>query len=277
MVCLDAVLLFATPLLSAPAPRPIDLAVVRFLQANIGLQRFMTLGPIQPNFGSYFGIAEVNVNDLPIPKSYVDYVTSHLNHNTDPLTFTGAVTTDAAGPSNGQELSANLANYEDLGVKYVVVPGSGLDSSGVAWPPPAEAPVVKLVYDDSLARVYQLPHPAPLFSAEGADCSVVAEGWDRAKVSCPRPARLVRREQALPGWTATVAGKGEPVTTTDAIFQATTVPAGVSIVQFTFGPPHVLWAWLASLLAVVALIAALVVAVRRRREPPAVLRSRSLS
>ena len=69
-VAVEAAVLFAAPALSAPRPAPSDMALVHFLQRHLGLSRFATLGPIQPNFGSFFGLAEINVNDLPVPKEF---------------------------------------------------------------------------------------------------------------------------------------------------------------------------------------------------------------
>lgn len=264
-VCVDCAVLFAVPLLSAPTPAPVDLSVVHFLQDNLGLHRIATLGPLQPDFGSYFGIAEVNDNDVPIPKSYGRYVEDHLDPNTDPLVFTGTVDTNPAGPSQGQELTAHLAGYEAIGVKYVLVNGAGKDSSGIAWPPPSLRSVVKLVYFDADVRVYQLPDPAPLFSTVGSQCKVTGDGWDAASVSCPRPAVLVRRELSLPGWSARIGNRDGPVGTTEGIFQSVSVPAGASSVVFTFSPPHLLWAVAAFVVGVAAIVAASAWALFRRR------------
>jgi hypothetical protein len=250
---LDAALMAAVPMLSAPKRAPVDYAVVEFLQANLGSQRFATLGPVQPNFGSYFGIAEINVNDVPVPSAYGRYVTGHLDGNVDPLVFAGTVRLDPAGPSPAQELSAHLAGYEAIGVKYVVEPGSGTDATGVAWPPPQLASQVTLVYQDAYSEVYQLQRPAPLFSTPGAPCRVETESQTAARVRCPRPATLVWRELAMPGWTADVGGMHHAVHTVGSVFQSTSVPAGTSEVTFTFSPPHSSWALAALLVGVAAL------------------------
>ena len=88
-VAVEAVVLFAAPALSAPRPAPSDMALVHFLQRHLGLSRFATLGPVQPNFGSFFGLAEINVNDLPVPKGTAHYIERSLDDNADPLIFTG--------------------------------------------------------------------------------------------------------------------------------------------------------------------------------------------
>jgi hypothetical protein len=264
-VALDAVAMALVPQFSAPTAEPLDLAVVHFLQENLGTARFATLGPIQPNFGSYFDIAEVNVNDLPVPSTYATYVQHHLDTNTNPLLFTGGVVSDATGPSPGQELSAHLSSYENLGVKYVVAAASGLDSLGRPWPPPHQDPPVRLVYHDTLTRVYQLPSPAPLFSAAGARCTIETQGWDDATVRCPRPAQLVRRVLTFPGWGATVGGRATSVHRADGLFQSISLPAGTSRVQFTFAPPYSDWASVGALVGAVLIIAIPMAARRRRR------------
>lgn len=255
VVVLDAVVMFATPLLSAPTRQPVDLAVVQFLQHNLGLHRFATLGPLQPNYGSYFDIAQVNVNDVPVPTAYAHYIAHHLDTNVDPLNFTGAVTKNPAGTSAGEELTGHLASYEAIGVKYVVEFLSGLDSTGHPWPPP-QLSGVPLVFADQLTRVYQLPHPAPFFSVADARCTVAAQDWATATVSCPRRAVLVRHELSLQGWSATVDGRAAPVKTVGGIFEALSVPAGVSTVHFSFAPPHLLWALLAFFVGLAVLVGA---------------------
>ncbi|HMK62700.1 MAG TPA: hypothetical protein VK386_03690 [Acidimicrobiales bacterium] len=264
-ICLDALCMFATPLLSAPTPEPVDMAMVRFLQDHLGLYRFATLGPIQPNFGSYFGIAEVNINDLPVPKVYGDYVSGRLDPNVNPLIFTGTTEAEPTGPSPAQELTAHLAAYEAVGVKYVAVLPSGVDAFDVPWPPPSlQSQGVHLAYADGVGRIYELPSPAPFFSTTGA-CRVAPLGWDAARVDCSRPAVLTRRELSLPGWTAAVSGNDAPVRTVDGIFESTTVPRGTSLVRFTFSPPHAKWSFAAFFIGLAALVAGGAGGLLRRR------------
>jgi hypothetical protein len=45
----DAFVLFAFPELSAPRSVTIDRSPIAFLQRNLGLGRFFTLGPLQPS------------------------------------------------------------------------------------------------------------------------------------------------------------------------------------------------------------------------------------
>ena len=73
-VSVEAVVLLGATFLSAPSSSTLDLDTVQWLQANLGTYRFATLGPVQPNYGSYYRLAEVNVNELPLPRAWTDYV-----------------------------------------------------------------------------------------------------------------------------------------------------------------------------------------------------------
>src|SRR5205823_10799913 len=55
LLALDAVALFVVPELSAPRQVSLDSSPVAYLRRHLGNSRFFTLGPLQPNYGSYFG------------------------------------------------------------------------------------------------------------------------------------------------------------------------------------------------------------------------------
>ena len=59
-VCVDALAMSVLPQLSAPRRISIDTAPVAFLQRNLGLSRYFTLGPLGPNYGSYYAIRELD-------------------------------------------------------------------------------------------------------------------------------------------------------------------------------------------------------------------------
>lgn len=118
----DAVVLFSVPLLSGAVPQPLDIAAVRFLRQNIGLSRYYTLGPLAPNYGAYFGIASINHNYLPVPQNWVRYIKAKLDPGADSATFNGTFPPPSPTGSRPRALRRHLANYAELGVKYVVVP-----------------------------------------------------------------------------------------------------------------------------------------------------------
>ncbi|MFL9952499.1 hypothetical protein PQR65_03705 [Paraburkholderia nemoris] len=123
ILVVDSVLMFSVATLSNPRSGDVDMEAISFLQKSVGLHRIYSLGPIQPNYGAYFGIAAINHNYLPINQRWVDWITAHLDSHADPVLFTG--NDRAAGsavPTPSQELVRNLENYEWIGVKYVVAP-----------------------------------------------------------------------------------------------------------------------------------------------------------
>jgi hypothetical protein len=280
VVSAESVLLLGFTYLSAPPETALQSGSVGWLQAHLGPYRFFTLGPIQPNYGSYFGIAEVNVNDLPMPSAWKDYIAAHLDSNAVPGNFTSTAEIIPTGPTPAQELTANLSNYEAVGVRYVVENADGRDTEGVAFPAPGSRPWPygpRLVYHDARAEIWQLPYfPQPVFSLTRGDgsapvalsCSVAGHGWYLATVRCSHPSVLLRREQYLPGWTATINGatvavhedrNGPP-----GLFQAVPVPAGTSTVRFTYLPPHETLALSAAAVALLVLLGSLVARVVRR-------------
>ncbi len=269
-VAVEAVVLFAAPALSAPRPAPSDLAVVHFLQRHLGLSRFATLGPVQPNFGSFFGLAEINVNDLPVPKGTAHYIEGSLDDNADPLVFTGTTESDPAGPGPAQELTRHLAAYEAAGVKFVVTPATGTDVTGSPWPPAGLTPAPQRVYADSVAVVWRLPSSTPFFSTTGAPCALRSAGFTAVTVTCSGPAVLHRLELPMPGWHAQVGSASVTLRSTGP-FQSVAVGQGTTRVEFSFTPPYGDAALLASLAGLVYILSTFAVERwrrgRHRRQP----------
>ena len=290
-LCTESVLLVGVTYLSAPRPTALEAGSVRWLQANLGTSRFTTLGPIQPEYGSYFGIAEVNTIDLPSPSAWVDYISTRLDPNTSPLNFSGGIRIDPAGPTPAEALSTNLSAFEAIGVRYVVEKADGADLFGRTFPAPG-SPLwpagPRLVYRDDFAEIWQLPSASPVFglvvptqsgTGSGAiatgqsQCAVHWSGWDQATVHCPYPSVLIRLDQFMPGWRATVNGKSESVEVDDfgpkGLFQKISLPAGTTTVDFTFLPPHEVLAVGAAVLALVVVAGSLGLEwIRRRRTRP---------
>lgn len=120
---LDSAVLFVIPTLANPRDAQLGLGGIEFLQQHLGLSRFYTLGPIAPNYGSYFHLASINHNDLPIAANWVRYVREQLDTYLDPVNFTGtAPRSDPSALSQMEELQLHLPGYEWAGVKYVLTP-----------------------------------------------------------------------------------------------------------------------------------------------------------
>jgi hypothetical protein len=252
-VILEAAVLFAAPLLSTPRPPPTDTALVQYLQGHLGLARFTTLGPISPNFGSYFGLSEINVNDLPVPKAFTTYVQKSLDPNSEALIFTGTTKADPNGPGPAQELTTHLAAYEAAGVKFVVLPTAGIDVFGTPWPPPGLAHGPRRVYADPLFAIWRLPSPTPFFTTSGARCHVRPEGMAAVEVTCSGPAVVHRLELPMPGWSAQM-GSSSVTVRPSGPFQSVSVGAGTTRLHYSFTPPYGDAALLAALVGALFLL-----------------------
>jgi hypothetical protein len=230
IVIVEALLLFLVPEASAPRSVTIDTAPVGYLQRHLGSGRFFTLGPLQPNYGSYFGIASLNVNDVPVATAFADYVTGRLDQAVDPTVFVGNLGggRPPSAPSPEAELLRNLAGYRAAGVAYVLTPPGETLPAGFT-----------LVFRSPTTWIYHLAGADPLISAPG--CTVAASG-DSARLTCRRRTLLVRRETALPGWHATLDGHSVRLQTVDGLFQALPVGPGSHRVTFSYSPPYLGWA-----------------------------------
>jgi hypothetical protein len=256
VLALDGGALFAVPTLAGVRSASVDTAPVTFLQQHLGLERFYTLGPITPDYGSYFGIRSINVNDTPVPKLWAHYIETKLDRNVNPILFAGWTRLSATGPTAAQELVANLPNYEAVSVKYVLVP------HGMTLP---ITPALPVVFSDQLVDIVRLPATAPYYTASDPRCRVRGSEADRVKVTCPAPATVTRRELYMPGWTATVNGRGVPVHEAMHLVQSVPVPAGRSTVTFAFAPRGTLLAAVVFLAGIGCVVVSVVRGVRQRR------------
>ena len=221
---LEAFVLFNVPLLAAPRHCILDLQGVAFLRDHLGLQRFYTLGPILPNYGSAFDAAELNYDDMPVNNNLVRYFQNHLDPFMNP-TNTKPNWQRGSHPSNNEVFRRNFAAFGATGVKYVVTePFENL------------AGLMQLVYRSPVMAIYELPGYTPYFS--GRDCDIDPISRDQVDVRCDRPTTIVRLESFTPNWQATVNGTPVPVTMHDELFQSVEVPAGASTVQFTYECPY---------------------------------------
>jgi hypothetical protein len=277
-VCLESVLLCAFPYLSAPRPTNLDLNYVKWLQAHLGTYRFYTLGPIQPNYGSYFSINEVNSDDLPLSNRWVTFVHQDLDPNSPPGLFTGGSRVLPSGPSPSEELTKNLAHFEAVGVRYVIESASSTDTRGQPFPEPGTPPWPfgpRLVYHDGRALIWELPAPHPFFTLAPSSvpatasarnrspgrCSISWSGPNDARVICPHPTTVTRLEQFLPGWSVDIDGRIVAVRrsghSTYDIFQSVTVPTGTTDLHYTYLPPHEAWGLVIGIISVSVVVGGL--------------------
>ena len=234
LLVVDTLVLFLIPEISAPRAVQLDLAPARYLQAHAGEQRFFTLGPLQPNYGSYFEIGSLNLNDLA-PTRFVTYVNRHLDPFVNPGAFVGNLggSRPLTVPSPEQELVRNLNGYRAGSVSYVLTP------AGQALP---ETPSTFTLVDRTPSTwIYHLSGAASYFGASDPGCRVQSSSRSVARVSCPRPALLIRRETYFPGWSDHIDGRSSTLQPYDGIFQAVSVPAGAHTVSFSYSPPNMIW------------------------------------
>lgn len=256
VVAADMLAMFVLPELSSPRSVHLDLAPVAYLGEHAGLSRFATVGPFRPGYGSYFGVASINDVDLPLPAVWANYVHFELDPYARPNQFIGnRGHRPASAPSPTDELIANLAAYRDASVAYVLADGPIPDAPRSFTP----------VFHSASTTIYRIAGSAPYFSAS-PDCVAVPHSRTSARVTCTRPATLVRRETSMPGWSARVDGQPTAVTR-DGLFQAVTLAAGSHDVSFSYAPPRLGWAFAAFGLGCAWLLAGIgsETAVRRTR------------
>jgi hypothetical protein len=247
----ESVLLFVAPMAVAPSSLTVNLAPVHFLQANLGQYRYMDVAVLYPNWGSEYGISSLAANDLPLPLTFVNYVQSSLFPGIQPPNAFSVHGTAYSQTVMEQEIATHLRAYEDASVKYL------LTKTRTPLAPQLAAVGVKKVWSDRLATVYALPDPRPFFSTASSSCTVSSTSLTEAKVNCPTgKSTLLRTEQSMKGWTATVNGRPAAVTTVDTVYQQIEVPKGTSTVEFSFQPPHERLAVIVGSAAMLALIVA---------------------
>jgi len=121
IVALEAAINFLVPTLANPREGHVADGSIAFLRKNLGLQRIYGMGPFWPNYGAFFDVAQINHNQLPVSKAWVDYVRNHLDPFVDPISFTGDIPGKTPGvPGRDELLRTNLSAFEEVGVKYVV-------------------------------------------------------------------------------------------------------------------------------------------------------------
>jgi hypothetical protein len=237
VLAVEAAAFFVVPELSAPRHVVFDSGPVSFLQAHLGTSRFFTLGPIQPNYGSYWRIPELDINDLPIPASYAHVIRTELDRNVNPVVFTGTTRLDRNGPTPLDEFTANMASYEEMGVRYLV------DYTSVRLPPALHLTVA---YQDRYATIYELPDPAPMYSPPPG-CTVAGSSLSSVTVDCTRSGQVRRRELFLPGWSAQDNSRPVALRRDGPVFQQVAVHPGRNRITFGYEPPHTTEALVAAL------------------------------
>ncbi len=111
---------FEVPILTWPRAVQYDTAPAAYLADHLGTQRYFTIGPLSPNYGAFYGIAQLDASDLPIPKNWSTYVHAKLNTCELPWQF-GNGGPDLCVTPPLLEFLSRVATYEQDGVKYFVL------------------------------------------------------------------------------------------------------------------------------------------------------------
>jgi len=262
----EALIMFLVPTAESPKQLTVDYAPITYLQKHLGQERFLDFAVLYPNWGTYFGLNELSDIDLPFPKNFKNFIETDLEPGLTP----GNQYVVKNGGIGVRKLEHSVINhfhqYEKAGVKYLLIPSS------VSLLPGLAQRGVKQVFRDSLATIYQMPHPRPLFSAANARCTVTSTSDNSASVRCPSATTLLRTELSMKGWKAYVNGKEVPITTVHGVYQEVSVPAGTSTVTYTFFPPDERYALLLGFLGFLFLLGSVVN--ERRRFVPTRTRAR---
>lgn len=246
LVAMDACAMYIVPQLASQRDVRNEYSVVGYLARHLGTGRFTTLGPLLPNYGSYFKLPELNVEDIPVPRTWAKMVMRTLDpglglggglnyaFNFDGITFWQG----PGAPTVEEEVISHVKAYERDGTKYVIVPEAEVSNDSKL----IEAGFRK-VWAGQIGEIFEFPHPQAFYSS-GPGCTLSAVQIESVVVQCRKPGILVRRELYLPGWVAAVNGKPVSVGPRGKVFQMVRLPAGRSKVVFSFAPPHVDVGWL---------------------------------
>lgn len=111
---------FIVPILAWPRAVNYDTAPVAFLAAHLGTQRFYTISPLAPNYGTYYGVASLDESDLPVPGNWSNFVATRLNPCILPWQFGNGGPVAGCIPPLFEFIKHN-AIYQQSAVKYLLM------------------------------------------------------------------------------------------------------------------------------------------------------------
>ena len=143
LATLEAIVLFAIPFASNPRSAKLDTQLLEFLQQHTGLQRVAIASGsgLSPNYGSAFGVATINYNDLPVPNRTVAYVQRELVSEAATIIFQpNAPSSHQTGAERRTDFLTHLSGYERAGIRYVLA-DAGFFSRELALTEPGTRPI----------------------------------------------------------------------------------------------------------------------------------------
>ncbi len=235
-----ALIMFIAPEPSAPRSSVQDLKPINYIKNHIGNYRFYSIAYLQPNYGTYYGAAEIDTNNEPVVNSWTKYITKNLNSNVNPSQgFNGLNQLSQTGDTPIQAFLVNLKSYSGIGVKYVVI------KNGILAENVASKFSLKPVFWDSNFTVYELPNLKPYFQTIEGNCSLTSPNKYTLFTNCSEASVIQRQEVYMKGWMASINGKSEAVSKSGPLFQKINVPKGKSTVIFNYTPPYIVLGYIA--------------------------------
>ena len=235
---------FMVPTAEAPSSISVDQAPISYLLQHQGNYRFVDLGVLAPNWGSYYGLNELTAIDLPIPKSFTTYIQTSLYTGLTPSNQFTVHDESASIVAFEGQIAQHFANYEQLGVKYLLMPSS------LSVSPALSSLGVTQVFHDSLTRIFQLPNPTNFYSG----CRIVSSSASSVSARCSPGAILVRSELAMTGWHVSVNGRVEQFVPGQLLQEIKLPKGGLVTVHYWFFPPFEWLALVSCLLSVLFMI-----------------------
>ncbi len=166
----NAVLLFALPLLSGTRHGHVDRGPLAYLERHQGLGRAYSMTMLQPNYGSYFDVATLNYNAVPVPSALTGRIARELDPQMDPTSLFGDALHDLQHPETSSVIApVAIARLEAMGVSDLLVP-RGVDPLAEAIPVGPSASLSPL----PLSSGRQLADAVP--GGLAADAAVTAVG-----------------------------------------------------------------------------------------------------
>ncbi len=175
----ESLLIFGVPGGGSAKVVNVDMAPITFLQKNEGHYRFLDFAVITPNWGSQYGLNELNAIDLPFPEKFSQLIERQLYPGLTPsnqfVIHDGIIGLTA----QENELVTHFKNYEAASVKYLVM------STALVIEPALTKLGVTKVFSDAKVNIYELPNPQPFFSTTSSSCTVKTAGVNKVSGGLP--------------------------------------------------------------------------------------------
>lgn len=127
---LESVITFIIPIMAYPYAGEKNYEIIDFLKDNIEYQRFVTYpgqtDVISVNLGSYYGISQLNYNDIPSPNDSYNYIKKNLDPYAS-FIFLPNFPFNINIVDRQNIFLSNLKNYGNAGVKYFLTENDVFD------------------------------------------------------------------------------------------------------------------------------------------------------